>query len=72
MIQAKEVIKKFIKKFVKSEKGEGAITYVLLVAGLITILAFVLLPGIKAFAASILTSLNTWFTGITGNLFGTI
>lgn len=63
--------KMFFLKLVKSEKGEGAITYILLAAGLITILAFVFVPGLRDFAEDLVADLGTWFGGIDDNLFGT-
>lgn len=66
--------KKFLSNLMnllKSEKGEGALMYILLAAGLITILAFVLIPGLRTFASSLISSLTTWFANIDDNIFGT-
>jgi len=71
MKTAKCFIKKITQKFVKSEKGEVAVTYILLAAGIITILAFVLVPGLRTFATNLISSLTTWFNGVDAELFGT-
>lgn len=59
-----------IKTFLRSRKGEVTITYVLLAAGLITILAFVIIPGLRIFTEDLISNFGNWYDGIESQIFG--
>lgn len=70
MMSVKRFIKKLTNLFVRSEKGGSTLTTILFLAGLVTILAFVIVPELRRFAENIMETLGTWFNGIDERLFG--
>jgi len=55
-------LKRATEKF-SDEKGEFALSSVIGIAVVLIIAAFILIPGLRAFATGIINALNTWWTG---------
>lgn len=47
---------------IKDEKGEFGLGSVLSVVAVLIIAAFILIPGLRSFAQSLINSLNNWWT----------
>jgi|GEM_PF-477207 len=61
-----------IGKFLKSERGEFGMSAILGIAIGLIIAAFVLIPGLRNFADTIITAMNSWWTtSISSNIFPT-
>ncbi len=59
-----------LKHYLKSERGEFGISAILGIAITLTVAAFVVLPGVKTFAGTVVTGLDTWWTNtVSGALF---
>jgi hypothetical protein len=57
-------------RYFKSERGEFGISAILGIAIALTVAAFVVLPGVKSFAGTVVSGLDSWWTGtVSGALF---
>ncbi len=51
----------------RSEKGEFGISSLIGVAIGLIVAGFVLIPGVRAFAESVIASMNSWWSNVVGN-----
>lgn len=59
-----------VRKICKNDGGFGLNEF-LGIAAAVIIAAFVVIPGLRDFAESVIVQLDTWWTSISGNIFQT-
>lgn len=57
-----EVLKFTAINFLKDEEGDAGIGFFLTIATSLIVCAFVFIPGVRSFAAGIVSSLQTWWS----------
>lgn len=58
----KETIRKGISRLAMNQKGQSFTELIILVCAGLVVAAFVMIPGMRTFAATVLNALNSWWT----------
>ena len=70
VLKVKSALKRGCDKFVQGEKGEFGMSAIIGIAIGLIVAAFILIPGIRAFATGIITDMQTcWSNSISGQIF---
>lgn len=63
-------MKKFFNRVLHSNDGFG-LNEIIGIAAAVVIAAFVIIPGLRTFATTIMTALSTWWNNVQGSVFPT-
>ena len=71
-LKNKSIKLSLVRKVMKNERGEGSLGVIIGACAVVIVAAFVLIPGLRTFATSVITSMTTWYsTTMSGKLFPT-
>lgn len=68
-VKGKSALGRAKERFLKEEKGEVGLSYIFMIAATCILAAFIIIPGLRTLATSVMTGVQNWWSNTISNEF---